>query len=131
MKIGSGIVSWRSKLQPVVTRSTTEAKYIAAGAAGVEIHWIQNLLMEFGYKPTCPSLLCIDNQSSISVAKNPQYHGWLKHFDLCFYWLHDQVVMRRIEPGYLPTEKMPADLLTKALPKPQVEKLRRLMGLGM
>ena len=129
VKIGSGIVSWRSKLQPVVTRSTTEAEYIAAGAAGAEIRWIQNLLMELGYKPTCPSMLYIDNQSSISVAKNPEHHGRMKHLDLCFYWLRDQVAMRRIEPNYLPTEEMPADLLTKALPKPQVEKLRRAMGL--
>lgn len=131
VKIGSGVVSWRSKLQPVVTRSTTEAEYIAAGAAGAEICWIQNLLMELGYQPSCPSPLCIDNQSSISVAKNPEHHGRMKHLDLCFYWLRDQVALKKIEPNYLPTEDMPADLLTKALPKPQVEKLRELMGLVM
>ena len=36
--------------------------------------------------------------------------------------------MNTLIPAYLQTEDMPADL-TKALPKPQVEKLRAMMGL--
>jgi len=131
LKLGSGAVCWRSKLQPVVTRSTTEAEYIAAGAAGMEICWVQNLLKELGYTPTAPSKLYMDNQSAMSVAKNPEHHGRMKHLDLCFYWLRDQVGMNRIQPLYLPTEDMPADLLTKPLAKPQVEKLRAVMGLVM
>jgi len=129
VKLGSGVVDWRSKLQPVVTRSTTEAEYIAAGAAGAEILWVQNLLLELGYCPKAPSKLCMDNQSAISVAKNPQHHGRMKHLDLCFYWLRDQVEKKKICPEYLRTDDMPADILTKSLPKPQVLKLRKLMGL--
>ena len=34
-----------------------------------------------------------------------------------------------IQPLYLPTEDMHADLLTKALPRPQVLKLWSMMGL--
>ena len=131
VKLGSGVVAWRSKLQPVVTRSTTEAEYIAGGAAGMEICWMQNVLKEMGYTPSAPAKLCMDNQSAISVAKNPEHHGRMKHLDLCFYWLRDQVEKKRIEPAYLQTDNMPADLLTKALPKPQVLKLRRMMGLVM
>lgn len=129
VRLGSGAVTWRSKLQPIVTWSTTEAEYIAAGFAGMEIHWIQNLLHELGYHPTGPAKLCVDNQSAISVAKNPEHHGWMKHLDLCFYWLRDQIALQRMKPIYLPTEEMPADLLIKALAKPQVEKLRKMMGL--
>jgi len=129
VKIGSGVVSWRSKLQSVVTRSTTEAEYIAASAAGTEIRWIQNMMKELGYTPPSPAKLYMDNQSSMSVAKNPEHHGRMKHLDLSFYWLKDQVEMKRIQPLYLPTEEMPADLLTKPLAKPQVEKLRAKMGL--
>ena len=73
----------------------------------------------------------MDNQSAMSVAKNPEHHGRMKHLDLCFYWLRDQVGMNRMQPIYLQTEDMPADLLTKPLAKPQVEKLRVEMGLVM
>ena len=87
VKLGTGVVCWRSKLQQVVTRSTTEAEYIAAGAASIEICWVQNLLKELGYILSVPSKLFIDNQSAMSVAKNPEHHSHMKHLDLCYYWL--------------------------------------------
>ena len=49
VRMGGGAVSWRSKLQPVVTLSTTEAEYVAAVEAGKEIKWMRNMLAEFGY----------------------------------------------------------------------------------
>ena len=53
----------------------------------------------------------------------------MKHLDLAFFWLRDKVQSKTLQPLYLRTEDMPADLLTKALPKPQVLKLREMMGL--
>ena len=75
IKVGSGVVCWSSKLQPIVTLSTTEAEYVAAVAGGKEICWMQNLLKELGYKAPCPSKLFIDNQSELTVANNPEHHG--------------------------------------------------------
>jgi hypothetical protein len=80
--IGGGAVSWSSCLQPVVSLSTTEAEYIAAVEAGKEIIWMQNLLTEFGFNFTSPSPLLIDNNSAVTVAKNPKHHGCMKHLDL-------------------------------------------------
>ena len=87
------------------------------------------LLEEMGYAVPKPTKLFMDNQSAISVAKNPEHHGRMKHLDLCFYWLRDKVEQGFIEPVYLQTDQMPADLLTKALPRVKVMLLRRLMGL--
>ena len=129
VKLGSGVVSWSSKLQPIVTLSTTEAEFVAAVAAGKEICWMKNLLQELGYTSTQPFALWIDNQSCITVAKNPEHHGRMKHLDLSFYWLRDMVAKKLISPAYLPTNEMPADLLTKALAKPKVEEFRKMMGL--
>ena len=54
VKMGTGAISWASKLQPFVTLSTTEAEYIAAVSAGQEILWLRNLFTEFGYKFDAP-----------------------------------------------------------------------------
>ena len=61
VKMGTGAISWASRLQPFVTLSTTEAEYIAAVSAGQEILWLRNLFTEFGYKFDAPSTLYMDN----------------------------------------------------------------------
>lgn len=130
VKSGSGIISWSSKLQSIVTLSTTEAEYVAATASGKEIYWVQNLLKEISYMPPVPTKLFIDNQFAISVAKNPKHHGRKKHLDLCYYWLREKVAHNVMTPIHLPADEMPADLVTKPLAKPKVELFRSIMGLG-
>jgi hypothetical protein len=46
MKIGSGAVSWSSKLQSLVALSTTEAEHIAAVEASKEILWMRQFMGE-------------------------------------------------------------------------------------
>jgi hypothetical protein len=129
LKIGTGAISWSSKLQTIVALSTTEAEYVAACFGGKEIMWLCNLLTELGFTLNGSSCLRVDNQSAISVAKNPQHHGPMKHLDLTFYWLRDTVEVGKISLAYIPTAEMPADLLTKALEWMKVETCRRMMGL--
>ena len=90
---------------------------------------MRNLLSEFGYSFTKPSTLFIDNQSALQVARNPEHHGRMKHLDLRLYWLRDVVEQGLIEPKYLPTRDMPADLMTKALGKTKVVLMQELVGL--
>src|SRR5277367_4897666 len=102
MTYGGGAISWSSKLQPFVSLSTTEAEYIAACEAGKEILWLRNLLTEFGYKVDSPSILKIDNQSALTVSKNPEHHGRMKHLDLRYFWLRETVELGKINPEYIP-----------------------------
>ena len=129
LTIGGGAVSWSSRLQSLVAQSTTEAEYIAAVDAGREAIWMRNLLSEIGYTLTGPTVLHMDNQSAISVAKNPEHHGRMKHLDLRFFWLRDQVKAKLLVPKFVGTESMPADILTKPLDVARVERCRRSMGL--
>jgi hypothetical protein len=98
--------------------------------AGKEILWLRNLLREFGYNVDSPSILRIDNQSALTVSKNPEHHGRMKHLDLRYFWLRDTVEMGHITPIFIPTSEMPADLLTKPLARALVEKFRAVMGLS-
>ena len=129
VKIGSGAVDWSSKLQPMVALSTTEAEYIAACEAGKEIIWLRHLFDELGYPLPSSSTLFIDNMSAVSVAKNPEHYGRMKHLDLRYHWLKDVVESGIISPVHLAGSAMPADILTKALPRVKVEEFRLMMGL--
>src|SRR5947209_11256057 len=78
-------------------------------------------MLEIGLPCSIPSTLLIDNQSAISVAKNLEHHGRMKHLDLSFYWLRDVVHSGLITPRFVPTSDQAADLLTKALSRAKVE----------
>ena len=99
----------------IVTPSTTEAEFVASVLAGIEIIWLRSLLSEFGSEIEEPSHVFIDNQSALSVAKNPKHHGRMKLLDLRYFWLREKVAQKVIRLGYEPTNSIPADLLTKAL----------------
>jgi hypothetical protein len=113
VKIGTGAVSWSSKLQTLVALSTTEAEHIAAVEAGKEIIWMRQLMGELGYSISGPSLLRMDNQSAIAVSKNPEHHGRMKHLSLRLFWLRDAVQDGLISLTFVATQDMAADILPR------------------
>jgi hypothetical protein len=68
-------VSWRSKKQPVVSRSTADAEYRATSQGLSEILWIRGLLLELKVLRQGPLNLWCDNKSTIFIANNPVQHG--------------------------------------------------------
>lgn len=129
VKMGTGAISWRSRLQTIITLSTTEAEYISAVAAAQEIVWLRNLFSELGYETQSASTLYLDNQSAIAVSRNPDHHGRMKHLDLRHYWLRDVCKAGVIDVKYLPTKSMPADIMTKTLSRPSVVDMKEMLGL--
>ena len=69
-----------------------------------------------------------DNQSAIAIAKNPQFHGRVKHISIKFHFVREQVNSNNIKLKYCRTSEMIADMLTTGLGKVQFEKLRRMAG---
>jgi hypothetical protein len=137
VKMGTGAVSWMSRLQSIVALSTavhrrlstTEAEFISAVSAGQEIVWMRAFLGELGYSFNAQSLLLMDSQSAIQVTCNPEHHGRMKHLDLRFFWLRDMVNSGVIAVRYIPTTDMAADLLTKALARVKVAAALPQLGL--
>ena len=121
-------VSWKSKKQSCVALSTTEAEYVALASAAQEAVWVRELTAQL--KDHSPEAITIyeDNQSAISMAKNPQFHGRTKHIFIKYHFIREQVEKKAVELKYCPTEEMVADMLTKGLAKEQFQKLRPLAG---
>jgi hypothetical protein len=71
--IGGIAVSWISKLQKVVSLSTTEAEYVVATEASKEMIWLQRFMEKLGKKKENNRLYC-DSQSAIHLAKNSSFH---------------------------------------------------------
>jgi len=122
-------VSWCSKRQGCVARSTTEAEYIALSTASQEAVWLRRLLESVLKKQDKPATLYEDNQGAIELTKNPKFHNRTKHIDVSYHYAREQVDNKKISIKYCRTENMLADVMTKGLSKVQFEKFRNMLGL--
>ncbi|KAI3780881.1 hypothetical protein L2E82_10874 [Cichorium intybus] len=68
--LGDSLISWKSKKQDVVSRSSTEAEYRAMAVTTCEIVWLRWLLADMGVDASHPTPLHCDNNSAIQIAKN-------------------------------------------------------------
>lgn len=127
--LSGGPVSWSSKKQKCVALSTAEAEYVALSAAAQECLWLRQLEVELGCPPEGPTLIFEDNQSTIAMAKNPQFHGRAKHIDIRHHFVREQVANGTIKLDYCSTKDMIADIMTKGLTREQHCKLREKAGM--
>jgi hypothetical protein len=72
--IGTSLVSWKSKKQEVVSRSSSEAEYRALAQATCEGQWLLYLLQDFLIPHDSPIMLYCDNKSAMHIAANPVFH---------------------------------------------------------
>jgi hypothetical protein len=122
-------VAWYSKKQTVTALSSTEAEVIALVEGIKEAIWMKNFLNELGFSIPDAITLHEDNQSAIAIAANPIHHARIKHMELKAAFLRENLENATVKFVYCPTEMMVADVLTKALPGPQHERLCRKMGM--
>ncbi|XP_070052697.1 uncharacterized mitochondrial protein AtMg00810-like [Nicotiana tomentosiformis] len=113
--VGGNLVSWRSKKQNVVSRSSAESEYRAMAQSTCEIMWIHHLLTEIGLKHPTPSKLRCDNQVALHIASNLVYYERTKHIKIDCHFIREKSQENLISTGYMKTGEQLADFLTKAL----------------
>ena len=121
--LADGIVSWKSNKIKSVCQSSTEAEYVAASDALREMAWISNLCDEIK-KPLKDKVLYVDNQPAIRIAENPVLHDKIKHIQVKYHYIRQQVAEKNVRIQYVPTKSQLADIMTKIIPRTQYEVLR-------
>ncbi|CAH9132625.1 unnamed protein product [Cuscuta epithymum] len=113
--LGSGAITWSSKKQETVALSTSEAEYVAAGAAAKQALWLKKLLSDLCCKQEeSPEIWC-DSKSAIAMARNPAFHSRTKHIDVQHHFIRQLVTEEKIKLQFCGTDWQNADLFTKAL----------------
>ena len=138
----NGAISWKAKKQTTVALSSTEVEYVAASEAAKEAIWLRRLFIELdkdlnGARPTesefflPPTLIYGDNQSSIKITHNPQFHERTKHIDIKHHFIRMAYEDKHIALEYTPTAETTVDILTKLLARDLHEKHCHGMGLQL
>jgi hypothetical protein len=117
-KVGDLCIFWTSKLQLIVSLSTTESEYIVLSEAAKDVSYLRRLLNELGLSSHGPTQLLSDNQACIKLVSNPIMHSKTKHIDICFHFIRKKAKGGEIQVHHIPTTYQQADFLTKPLPYP-------------
>ena len=69
----------------------------------------------------------MDNQSTIQMTKNLEFHAQTKHINVQYHYICEQVASDKVQVEYMPSAELLADKLTKPLStQAWKEKLQRL-----
>ncbi|CAL2280003.1 unnamed protein product [Prunus armeniaca] len=103
--LGSNPISWQSKKQGSVSRSSTEAEYRALANASVEAAWIRQILADLHVFLPDPPLLFCDNMYALALSSNPVFHSRIKHLDVDFHFVQERVQRKDFLVHYIPTDE--------------------------
>ncbi|XP_014503359.1 uncharacterized protein LOC106763707 [Vigna radiata var. radiata] len=103
---GDTLISWSSKRQPTLSRSSAEAEYRGVANVVSESCWIRNLLLELHCPIHKTTMVYCDNMSAIYLSGNPIQHQCTKHIEMDIHFVL-----------HIPSRYQIADIFTKGLPR--------------
>ena len=123
---GKSLLSWKSKKQSTVSRSSAKAEYRSMASTVAKVTWLIGLFRELDMPIVLPIVIHSDSTAAIQIASNPVFHERTKHIDIDCHFIREKV---HISIQHLATTKQPADVLTKGLGRVQHEYLVSKLGM--
>ncbi|GKE44577.1 ribonuclease H-like domain-containing protein [Tanacetum coccineum] len=114
--LGNNLLSWSSKRQVTLSRSSAEAEYRGVANVVAETCWLRNLLRELHTPLSTATLVYCDNVSVVYLSSNPVQHQRTKHIEIDIHFVRDLVAAGHIRVLHVPSRYQYADVFTKGLP---------------
>ncbi|KAK0579728.1 hypothetical protein LWI29_030590 [Acer saccharum] len=128
--LGRTPISWSSKKQQTIARSSTEAEYRTVASTAAELNWVCFLLTDLGLTlPSVPIIYC-DNVGATQLCSNPIFHSRMKHVAIDFHFIRDQVQSGSLRVTHVSSKDQLADALTKPLPRANFQTLKCKIGIS-
>ncbi|GKB43613.1 retrovirus-related pol polyprotein from transposon TNT 1-94, partial [Tanacetum coccineum] len=126
--LGDKLVSWSSKKKKCTAISSTEAEYIALYGCCAQILWMRSQLTDYGFQFNKIHMYC-DKKSVIALCCNNVQHSRVKHIDVRYHFIKDQVENGIVELYFVRTEYQLADIFTIPLPRESLNFLIEKLGM--
>ena len=127
--IWGNLVTWRSKKQALVARSSAEAEFLALALGICEGICLKRLLNELKIGASDSIRIMCDNMSAIAIAKNPIHHDRTKHVEIDRHFISEKIESMMISLNYVPSRQQETNILTKALFRLNFIELSTVLGL--
>ncbi|KAL0356273.1 UNVERIFIED_CONTAM: Retrovirus-related Pol polyprotein from transposon RE2 [Sesamum radiatum] len=114
--LSGALVSWKTKKQSTVSRSTAEAEYRSMAATVCELKWLSYVLADLGVSVSLHISLFHDNQAALHIMANPVFHEQAKHIELNCHVVRDAYKSGFVAPSHVRSALQLVDLFTKILP---------------
>ncbi|KAL6311274.1 hypothetical protein AAG906_017960 [Vitis piasezkii] len=112
--VGGNLVTWKSKKQNVIARSSAEEEFRGMALGLCEVLWLRLLLQDLGYLSRQPIRLFCDNKAACDIAHNPVQHDRTKHVEVDKFFIKEKLNDKIVELPKIRLEDQLANILTKA-----------------
>ncbi|RVX13746.1 Retrovirus-related Pol polyprotein from transposon RE1 [Vitis vinifera] len=127
--VGDNLVTWKSKKQNVVARSSAEAEFRGMALGLCEALWLRLLLQDLGYLSRQPIRLFCDNKAACDIAHNPVQHDRTKHVEVDRFFIKEKLDDKIVELPKIRSENQLPDIFTKVVSSQVFSKFLDKLGM--
>lgn len=128
MFLGDNLISWSSKRQHTISRSSVEAEYTGVANAVAEANWLRNLLLELQVPVRKATIVFCDNIPAVYLSENPVQHQRTTHIEMDIHFVREKVQIGHVRVLHVISSSQYAEIFTKGLPRHLFQNFRSSLG---
>ncbi|GJS63466.1 ribonuclease H-like domain-containing protein [Tanacetum coccineum] len=124
--LNNSLISWKSKKQNTLSKSSTEAEYRALASVTSEVIWI---LKDLKIENLLPVNLHCDSNSAIKIAANPVFHERTKHLEIDLHFVREKILKGVVKTVKVDSTNQIEDIFTKGFGTLQYKSFLETLGM--